>query len=157
MAATDTKFKKRTRVVATTDLRGVPEGTGGQVRINVGLTWQRYYVMFDNGIDMGSVGHNKLVKEADWPQFQKDRERLAAEAAEAAKRTAEAPAPAAAAPAAAGGGDDRLAALMAKSKAAKSAKAGDAPAEKAAPAASAADDRLAEMLAKSKAAREAKG
>ena len=82
-------------VVATTDLRGVPEGTSGQVRIPTGLTWQRYYVMFDNGINVGSVGHEKLVKEADWPQFQKDRARLAEEATAAeAKRKAEAPAPA---------------------------------------------------------------
>jgi hypothetical protein len=145
-------------VVATTDLRGVPEGTSGQVRIPTGLTWQRYYVMFDNGINVGSVGHEKLVKEADWPQFQKDRARLAEEATAAeAKRKAEAPAPAVDAAPAEGGGADRLAALLAKSKAAKSAKTGDAPAEEpAAPAASAADDRLAAMLAKSKAARESK-
>lgn len=118
----ETKFKKGTRVVATTDMRGVPEGTPGNVRIAVGLTWLRYRVSFDNGADVGSVGHEKLVIERDWPEYQKNRVRLAEEAAVAAKAAAEAPQPAAKAAAPAETGDDRLAALMAKSKAAREAK-----------------------------------
>ena len=120
-----TKFKKGTRVVATTDLRGVAEGTSGSIRIAVGLTWLRYRVSFDNGADVGSVGHEKLVPEADWPHFKENRTKLEAEAAEAAKERAAA-AKAAPPPAAAdaGDGNDRLAAMLARSKAAKAAKQG---------------------------------
>lgn len=117
------KFKRGTRVVATTNLRGVAEGTAGNVRIAVGLTWLRYRVSFDNGADVGSVGHEKLIAEADWPHFKENRARLEAEAAEAAKEKAAA-AKAAPPPAAsdAGAGNDRLAAMLARSKAAKAAK-----------------------------------
>ena len=115
-----TKFKKGTRVVATTGMRGVPEGTPGNVRIAVGLTWLRYRVSFDNGADVGSVGHEKLVPEHDWADFKKNRARLADEAAAAAEAAATAPKPKAAAPAVSG--NDKLAELMARSKAAREAK-----------------------------------
>ena len=119
----ETKFKKGTRVVATDTLRGVPEGTPGNVRIAVGLTWLRYRVTFDNGVDIGSVGHSKLVPEKDWPNFKVNRARSAEEAAaaEAAAAAAPKPEPQPAAPAG-GDADDRLAAMLAKSKAAREAK-----------------------------------
>jgi len=157
----ETKYKRGTRVVATEALRGVPEGTAGNVRIAVGLTWLRYRVSFDNGADVGTVSHDKLVREGDWENFKANRAQIEAEAAEAAKRKAEAP-KASPAPAA-GGGDDRLAAMLARSKAAKEAKTGAAPEQPAAPTPAEApaegggDDRLAAMLARSKAAKEAKG
>ena len=123
MAETVTKYKKGTRVVATEDLRGVPEGTPGNVRIPVGLTWLRYRVTFDNGADVGSVGHGKLVPEGEWENFQVNRARLAEEAEANAAAAAEAAKNAPAKEEApAGGGDDRLAALLARSKAARDAK-----------------------------------
>ncbi len=155
MSATTLKFKKGTKVIATEGLRGVPEGTSGTTSRGVGLTWFRYRVYFDNGVELGSIGQDKLVRAQDWPQFQIDRERAAELAAEAAKKAAAAPAQAAAADPA--GGNDRLAALMARSKAARGGgEAAEAPAEQPAPAAAAGNDRLAALMAKSKAARESK-
>ena len=150
------QFKKGTKVTATEDLRGVPEGTTGVTGRGVGITWFRYRVYFDNGVELGSVGQEKLVRAEQWEQFKVDR----AKAAEEAEATAATAAAAPAAPAEdASGGNDRLAALMAKSKAAREGKGGgDAPAAEAAPADDAAggNDRLAALMAKSKAARDAK-
>jgi len=124
MAATDTTtLKKGSRIVANTPLPGVPEGTAGKVGRSVGMALVRYRVAFDNGTEMTSVAASKLVAEDDWDEFKENREREAAAAAERAARPAEAPAPAAAADAPAEGGsspaDDRLAALLARSKAAR--------------------------------------
>lgn len=129
MAATDTTtLKKGSRIVADTPLPGVPEGTAGKVGRSVGMTLVRYRVAFDNGTEMTSVAASKLVPEDDWDEFKETREREAAEAAERAARPAEAAgaaAPAADAPDEGGGSpaDDRLAALLAKSKAAREKKA----------------------------------
>jgi len=161
MIKTETKYKKGTRVVVTQDIRGVPEGTPGNVRIPVGVTWLRYRVSFDNGADVGTVGHEKLVPEGEWENFKANRAQIEADAAEAAKRKAEAPKADPTPAAGSSGGDDRLAAMLARSKAAKAAKTGASPEQPAAPAEAPAegggDDRLAAMLARSKAAKEAKG
>jgi hypothetical protein len=113
---------KKTRVRVTEALRGVPEGTAGTVRGVVGLAFPRHRVEFDNGHFVTSVARTNLVREADWDDFQAER----AAAAEAAAKQAEAP-KAEAAPAEDGGdakpADDRLAALLAKSKAAREKKA----------------------------------
>ena len=127
MAATDTTtLKKGTRVVATTALPGVPEGTPGKVGHAIGMALVRYRVAFDNGAEKTSVANTKLVREGEWEDFRENREREAAQAAERALDAAEAPSAAAAS----GGGDDappvddRLAALLARSKAAKAKKQG---------------------------------
>jgi hypothetical protein len=89
-------LKKGARVVATTDLRGVPEGTAGKVKVVNGLgPWIRCWVHFDNGVWMGSVAGSKLVAEKDWPEFQQLRTE---EAANASKRAEQAAAAAAAPP-----------------------------------------------------------
>jgi len=158
------QFKKGTKVIATEGLRGVPEGTRGKTSRGVGLTWFRYRVYFDNGVELGSIGQDKLVRAENWPQFQVDREKAAKVAAKAAEDAKNAPVPApvaAAAPADASAGNDRLAALMAKSKAARNKGGGSEdspapePAAEATPAAAGGNDRLAAPMAKSKAAREA--
>jgi hypothetical protein len=116
----------KTRVRLTEDQRGVPEGTLGTVRGVVGLAFPRHRVEFDNGHFVTSVARTSLVRDAEWEQFQADR----AAAAEAAAKKAAAPkAEATEAKADDGGGaaspaDDRLAALLAKSKAAREKKAG---------------------------------
>lgn len=69
MAKTATTFKvlrKGDKVVATTDLRGVPEGTTGKVIIVDGLSWIRYWVRFDNGTSIGSVPRAKLATPDQW-------------------------------------------------------------------------------------------
>lgn len=58
-------LRKGAKVTATTDLRGVPEGTGGKVIMQSGLSWQRYWVRFDNGVSLGSLSRNQLATKAD--------------------------------------------------------------------------------------------
>ncbi|MCB1039999.1 MAG: hypothetical protein KDA94_10810 [Acidimicrobiales bacterium] len=66
MAATTLdQLRKGTKVVATADLRGVPEGTPGKVMMVAGLTWIRYWVRFDNGVSLGSISRDKLATKAD--------------------------------------------------------------------------------------------
>lgn len=78
----DRPIRKGDKVVATADLIGVPEGTSGKVRLVNGFSrpgsWMRYWVFFENGIDVGSVGSDKLVRASAWPEFQAERERRAA-------------------------------------------------------------------------------
>ena len=180
MAASSIEFKRGSRVVATDDLPGVPEGTGGKVGRAVGFTLTRYRVRFDNKVEMTSVASDKLVAARDWDTYRSDREVQREAAVEAAAQAAalaalspaQAPAPTAEAPPAeeAGGGDPRLAALMAKSKAAKASMgisepdpppAAAPPVETAAAAETgtgdAIDPRLAALSAKSRSARSAAG
>lgn len=57
---------KGDRVVLTTDLREVPEGTEGKVVLVVGLSWIRYWVAFDNGVAVGSINRRHLATPAEW-------------------------------------------------------------------------------------------
>ena len=65
---------KQQQIKAATDLKGVPEGTQGQVMLSNGLDWVRYWVKFENGIEMGSLHRNKLVLLENWEKFLEDRE-----------------------------------------------------------------------------------
>ncbi|MFN3216615.1 MAG: hypothetical protein ACE367_08995 [Acidimicrobiales bacterium] len=88
--STDT-LRRKDRVRAATALRGVPEGTKGRVMMANGFTWPRYWVSFDNGVDMGSLGREKLVPDAEWKSFLKEREaaeKRALEAPDEAEATA---------------------------------------------------------------------
>jgi hypothetical protein len=130
MAKVESKSRvlpKKSRVVAVRDLRGVPAGTGGRVKVVNGLTWPRYWVAFDNDVWLGSVDTGAVIAEDEWPEFQ---ERTAAEAARAAAEPAAAAAvPEAAAPAAPAAADAGSGAaskipahLLARSQAAKAKK-----------------------------------
>ena len=94
-----TALKARERVTLTRDIRGVPEGTNGVVKVANGLTWARYWVQFDNGAWVGSVSAADLVREGDYEEFKKRR------AEEALRPKAEAK-PAEAAAGDGGGGAD---------------------------------------------------
>jgi len=59
-------LRKGDRVVLTTDLREVPEGTEGKVVLVVGLSWIRYWVAFENGVAVGSVNRKHLATPAEW-------------------------------------------------------------------------------------------
>lgn len=73
-------FRKNEKVIAAEDLEGVPEGTAGKVRLVNGFDWIRYWVFFDNGVDMGSIDGEQLVRPQHWHQFKIDRQaRLDAE------------------------------------------------------------------------------
>ena len=47
-------------------MRGVPEGTAGKVIHVQGLSWIRYWVWFDNGERVGTLGRNKLATADEW-------------------------------------------------------------------------------------------
>jgi hypothetical protein len=54
-ASGDKAFKRKDRVEAAQDLAGVPEGTPGTIVMVTGLSWIRYRVGFDNGVERNLV------------------------------------------------------------------------------------------------------
>jgi hypothetical protein len=78
------------KVRANIDLPGVPAGTRGKVLQKTGVTWIRYRVLFDNGVEVGLLDGRHLVKPKEFVPVD---QRVAVEKAEAA-------------PDAAAGGDD---------------------------------------------------
>ena len=62
------------RVVVTTDMPGVPEGTTGKVIVVEGLTWIRYWVRFDNGVVRGSLNRKVLARPSEWTEIVRRRE-----------------------------------------------------------------------------------
>ena len=62
-------LRKKEIVKAAINLRGVPEGTMGRVILSSGLDWVRYWVAFDNGVEIGSLHRDKLVREAEWDAY----------------------------------------------------------------------------------------
>lgn len=58
----DGDLKRKSKVVAFDDLPGVPEGTPGKVALVAGWDkWIRYHVMFDNGVNIGSLNREHLA------------------------------------------------------------------------------------------------
>jgi len=125
MAKTDsakTMLKPHQRVTLTRDIRNVPEGTNGKIKVAQGLTWVRYWVQFDNGQWVGSVSAADLVREGDYEEFKR---RRAEEALRPKVEEKPADAPAAdAGGAAAGGASSRVPAhLLERSRKARERKA----------------------------------
>jgi hypothetical protein len=60
------ELRRHEKVVAATDMPGVPAGTRGKVTLVNGFAWIRYRVYFDNGADVGSLDRSQLVPEDDW-------------------------------------------------------------------------------------------
>jgi hypothetical protein len=74
---------KRNETVKTLDaLPGVPQGTTGRVYLVDGFAWTRYRVLFDNGVDVGSLDGSSLARPRDYEAALERRAR--AEAAEEA-------------------------------------------------------------------------
>ena len=48
------------RVRSIADLHGIPAGTEGRVILANGFNWQRYRVLFDNGIEAGDLDHRTI-------------------------------------------------------------------------------------------------
>ena len=48
------------KVRSTVDLDDVPAGTQGRVLLANGFNWQRYRILFDNGIEIGHLDHRHL-------------------------------------------------------------------------------------------------
>lgn len=49
------------RVTTTTDLEQVPEGTEGRILLANGFNWQRYRVLFNNGVEIGDLDGRQIV------------------------------------------------------------------------------------------------
>jgi hypothetical protein len=84
-------FKRNERVKNLDDLPGVPAGTRGRVYLVEGFTWTRYRVLFDNGVDIGSLDGAVLARPRDFAAALERREQvmIAAEAADQAEAGAE--------------------------------------------------------------------
>jgi hypothetical protein len=53
-------LRVRDRVRAAVDLPGVPAGTEGKVIVANGFNWLRYWVLFDNGVELGELDGRQL-------------------------------------------------------------------------------------------------
>ncbi|HEY6532030.1 MAG TPA: hypothetical protein VIY72_06985 [Acidimicrobiales bacterium] len=90
--STEKHFRRRQKVVAVVDLPGVPAGTFGKIWYAAGVTWIRYHVQFENGVELANVDGNDLRDRKAYLAEQADAEqqRLAAEReAEHARRREE--------------------------------------------------------------------
>lgn len=72
-------FRRNERVVAAYDLPGVPERTGGKIKMVSGFEWQRYWVFFDNGVHLGSLDGSALLRPHHWERWRSEREDVMAE------------------------------------------------------------------------------
>lgn len=61
-AATIDRFKRGETVKTLDDLPGVPQGTRGRVNLIDGFAWTRYRVLFENGVDIGSLDGSVLAR-----------------------------------------------------------------------------------------------
>lgn len=77
-----TPYKPGQKVISTTELASVPEGTKGKVKVSNGATWARYWVMFDNGEWVGQVDHREIVPVGQYDQFKRDEAARAARGAD---------------------------------------------------------------------------
>ncbi len=85
MAGETDLLGRRERVVLAEPLAGVAEGTPGEVMLQTGMRWLRYWIRFDSGAERGSINRSKLVRESEWEDFLIER----AEAAAAGEAPAE--------------------------------------------------------------------
>jgi len=72
--STDELLRPKERVVATSSMPGIPEGTTGKVILPEGLTWIRYWVRFDNGVVRGTLDRSKLARPGEWAAIVRRRE-----------------------------------------------------------------------------------
>ena len=54
------ELRTKQTVYAAEALPGVPQGTKGFVILPGGLTWHRYRVRFDNGVELGLIDRQQL-------------------------------------------------------------------------------------------------
>lgn len=66
------ELRVRDKVVAAEDMPGVPAGTPGRVILKNGFRWIRYRVLFENGVDIGSLDRSQLALRKEWEQRQKE-------------------------------------------------------------------------------------
>ena len=72
----DADLKRKSKVRAFTPLPGIPEGTPGKVvLVNGWDLWIRYHVMFDNGVNLGSINREHLVPAKQYDEMVEKRRR----------------------------------------------------------------------------------
>jgi len=62
------RLRRHEKVVAATELPGVPAGTAGKVFLVSGITWIRYRVRFANGAEIGSLDRSVLATRDEWAE-----------------------------------------------------------------------------------------
>jgi hypothetical protein len=77
------EFRRDEAVQTLDQLPGVPAGTRGRVYLVDGFTWTRYRVLFDNGVDIGSLDGSVLARPKDFDAALARREQEAEAAAAA--------------------------------------------------------------------------
>jgi hypothetical protein len=88
-APTIDRFRRGETVKTLDALPGVPEGTRGRVELVAGFAWTRYRVLFENGVDVGSLDGSTLARPKQFDEALA-RRADAAEAEEAAAEESEA-------------------------------------------------------------------
>lgn len=63
---TPVDLKRHQKVRAWTDLVGVPAGTHGKVLQVTGVSWIRYRVLFENGVEVGLLDGRHISDPKDW-------------------------------------------------------------------------------------------
>ena len=53
-------LKMNDKVRSTVEIHGVPVGTEGKVILANGFNWQRYRVLFENGVEVGDCDHRNI-------------------------------------------------------------------------------------------------
>lgn len=53
-------LNEKQKVVAASDLPGVPAGTKGRILVAYGIIWPRYRVVWDNGAELGNLDEKYL-------------------------------------------------------------------------------------------------
>jgi hypothetical protein len=53
-------LRPRDRVRTTVELTGAPTGSEGKVILANGFNWQRYRVLFDNGVELGDLDGRQI-------------------------------------------------------------------------------------------------
>lgn len=84
-------LERHEKVVAVVDLPIVPEGTpvipavpigtAGKVLLVAGVTWIRYRVLFENGVELGTLDRSTLVRRDEWTERERQQRRSEHEAA----------------------------------------------------------------------------
>lgn len=86
--STEKRFRRRQKIAAAVDLPGVPRGTSGKVWFVSGLTWIRYHVVFENGVEMANVDAAQIMDRKEWLAEKAIADREALDAERAAAREA---------------------------------------------------------------------
>lgn len=76
------------KVRATRDLKGVPKGTQGVIKVIDGLAFPRYWVKWDNAVWMGSLLDRDLVRASEWDEFEREQAKAASRPVAVAARAA---------------------------------------------------------------------